>query len=166
VGVGDAGGEVVSFVDEQQRARGIEARLVEEERAVARGEDVVVVADPDVVEAEGGAGDLVGADAAVATGGAQGVEVAGVVFVEVESGEAAPGHRSGDPVVEVGAGSRTQWNVWLTQCSDLLRTCQTATGRACGRRGSPVEVLSGKVSSRKRGRPAQGLRDGGGQLQL
>jgi hypothetical protein len=26
--------------------------------------------------------------------------------------------------------SRTQWKVWLTQCSDLLRTCQAATAGA------------------------------------
>jgi len=103
VGVGDAGGKVVGFVDEKERAGGIEAGLFEEEAAVARREDVVVVADPDVVEGEGGAGDFVGADACGAAGGAEGVEVARVFFVEVEAGEAGGGPAGGG-VGEVGAG--------------------------------------------------------------
>ena len=103
VSVGDARGEVVSFVEEQQGAGGVEAGLVVEKRAVGGGEDVVVVADPDIVEGEGGAGDFVRADAGVAAGGAECVEVARVVFVDVETGEAGGGPTLGE-VVEVGAG--------------------------------------------------------------
>ncbi len=101
--VGNAGGEVVRLVDQEERAGGIPAGLSGEEAAVAGGEDVVEVADPDVVEGEGGAGDLVGTDAGGAAGGAEGVEVAGVVFVQVEAGEAAR-RPAGGGVGEVGAG--------------------------------------------------------------
>src|SRR6185436_4041840 len=79
--------QVVRFVEQEQRARGIEAGLFEEEAAVARGKDVVVVADPDVVEREGGAGDFVGTDARVAAGGAERVEIARVTLVEIETRE-------------------------------------------------------------------------------
>jgi len=103
IGVGDAGGEVVGFVDEEESPGGIEAGLFEKEAAVARGEDVVVVADPDVVEGEGGAGDFVGTDAGGAAGGAEGVEVAGVFFVEIETREAR-GRPTGGGVGEVSAG--------------------------------------------------------------
>lgn len=77
--------------------------MVIEKGAVGGGEDVVVVADPDIVEGEGGAGDFVRAHAGVATGGTERVEVAGVVFVEVEPGKAGGGPTLGE-VVEVGAG--------------------------------------------------------------
>ena len=103
VGVGDARGEIVGFVDEEKRAGGIEARLLEEEAAVAGTEDVVVVADPYIVEGERGAGDLVRTDASGTTGGAEGVEVARVFFVEIEAGETGRGPAGGG-VGEVGAG--------------------------------------------------------------
>ena len=91
VGIGDARGQVVRLVEDEESAGGVEAGLVVEQRAVARGEDVIVVADPDVVEREGGAGDFVGADARIAAGGAEGLEVARVVFETVELGEPAGG---------------------------------------------------------------------------
>ena len=89
VGVGRARGEIVSLVDDKQRLRRVETGLLVEEAAVVWGEDVVVVADPDIVEGEGGAGDLVGADAGVGAGAAQGVEVVRLGVVEVELGQPA-----------------------------------------------------------------------------
>ena len=89
VGVGGARGQVVRLVDHQQRLRRVEAGLLVEQPAVVGGEDVVEVADPDVVEGEGGAGDLVRADLGVASGLPQGVEIVGLGIVEVEFGEPA-----------------------------------------------------------------------------
>jgi hypothetical protein len=67
--------------------RGVEAGLLEEEASVGRGEDVVVVADPDVVVGQGGAGDLVGADRGGAAGGLERVEVARLAVEQVETRE-------------------------------------------------------------------------------
>jgi hypothetical protein len=104
-GVGGAGGEVVGFVDDEEGLGGGEAGLVVEERAVGGGEDVVVIADPDVLDREGGAGDFVGADLRGGAGGAEGGEVAGFVFEEIETGEAVAGPTLGDGlgVVEFAA---------------------------------------------------------------
>ncbi len=89
IGVGDTRGEVVRLVEHEKGFGGIPAGLVKEEAAVGRGEDVVVVTDPDVLERKGGAGDLVGADHCVAAGGTEGIEVAGGVFEEIKPGESA-----------------------------------------------------------------------------
>ena len=78
--IGDAGREVVRFVDQEQRTRGIEAGLIIKQRAVGGREDVVVIADPDVVEGEGGARDLVGTDARGLASSAERGEIAGLVF--------------------------------------------------------------------------------------
>ena len=95
-GVGGAGGEVVRFVDHEERLAGEKAGLVVEESAVGGGEDVVVVADPHVLKRERGAGDFVGADLRVAAGGAQRGQVAGLVFEKIEPGEAGAGPALGD----------------------------------------------------------------------
>ena len=58
----DTGGEVVGFIDQEEDAVGGEAFLLQQEGAVAGGEDVVEVADEDVCIGKGGAGDFVGAD--------------------------------------------------------------------------------------------------------
>ncbi len=100
--IGDSRRQVVRLVEDEQRARGVEAGLVVEEGAVARGEDIVVVADPHVVEGEGGAGDLVRADAGVAAGGADRLKVARVVFKEIKPRESALRPAFLEPV-EVGA---------------------------------------------------------------
>lgn len=88
-GVGDAGGEVVGLVDDEEGLGGVEAGLVEKEGAVGGGEDVVEVTDPDIAEREGSAGDFVGADEGGEAGLAEGVEVAGRGDEPVEAGEAA-----------------------------------------------------------------------------
>ena len=89
VPVGNAGRQIVGLVQEQQGAAGIEARPVIEKAAIARGEDVVVVADPDVVEGEGGAGDFIRANPRGATRGAQGGQIARLVFKKIKPGQAA-----------------------------------------------------------------------------
>ncbi len=89
--IGDAGREVVRFVDQEQRTRGIEAGLIVKQRAVGGREDVVVIADPDVVESEGGAGDFVGTDARGLAGRAERGKIAGLVFEEVKTRETARG---------------------------------------------------------------------------
>ena len=96
--IGDARREIMRFVEEEQRACRVEAGLFGEETAVAVGEDVIVIADPNVVERERGPGDLIGTDARRTTGGAQGGEIARVVFVEVETGEPALRPALGDAV--------------------------------------------------------------------
>ena len=98
--VGDAGGQIVSLVDEQEGTGWVEAGLVEKERAVPRREYVIVVAHPDVVLRERAAGDLVGANAGVAARGAERVDVASVVGVEVKAGQ-SPGAPAAGVVVEV-----------------------------------------------------------------
>ena len=102
MGVGDAGRQIVRLVDEEERAGGIEARLVEEKGAVRRSEDVVVVADPDVVEGERRAGDFVRADPGGLASGAEGGEVAGLIFEEVKTGKSG-GRPAGFEVGQVGA---------------------------------------------------------------
>src|SRR4051812_44046663 len=62
VGIGDPGRQIMRLVDQQQGARHCETWLLEEQSAIARCEDVIVVANPDVVKREGGAGDFVRAN--------------------------------------------------------------------------------------------------------
>ena len=88
-GVGHAGGKVVGLIDDQQRFRRIETRTLIEHAAAVGREDVVVVADPDVVEGQGGAGDFVGTDARLAPGGPQRLQFARLVVAQVEAGQAA-----------------------------------------------------------------------------
>ena len=103
IGVGDAARQVVGLIHQQERARRGEARLLEEEAAIARGKDVVVVADPDVVERECSPRDLVRTDLRVAAGLAQRGKIPGVQLVEIEPGQAAAGPALGR-AGEIGAG--------------------------------------------------------------
>ena len=102
MGIGHTGGEVVGLVDDQEGAGRIEARLFLEEGAVPRGEDVVVVADPEILERQRRARDLVRADQRVAARGPERLEVLGRLSVEVEAGEPARGPALAD-AVEIAA---------------------------------------------------------------
>ena len=77
----------MGFVENEQRACRIEAGLLVKQTAISRREDIVVISDPDVVEREGGAGDLIRADPGIATGGSKRIEIAGMVFDSVKSGQ-------------------------------------------------------------------------------
>ncbi len=89
--VGDAGREVVGFVDDEQGFGGGESGLIEEQAAIGGGENVVVIADPDVDERENRAGDFVGADSCVAAVFAEGIEFERGVGRGEKAGQAAAG---------------------------------------------------------------------------
>ena len=129
-GVGGAGGEVVRLVDQQQGAGRVVARLFGEEPTAARGEDVVVVPDPHVVEGEGGAGDLVGADPGLAAGEAEGFKIPCVVLIPVEAREPGP-FPADRGVREVGADIADAVEDGIDAVLGLVAHVPDGDGRAC-----------------------------------
>ena len=103
VGVGDARGQVVRLVDHQQRVLGGKAGLVVKDAPVVGREDVVVVADPHVVEHKRGQGNLIGAEPRRAPGLAEGAEVARLVFEQIKPRQPAA-RPARLKLVEVAAG--------------------------------------------------------------
>ena len=89
ISAGYAGGQVVRFVDDEQRLGGIEAGLIEKETTIIRSEHVVEIADPYIVKRERSAGDFIRTNARVGSGGAQCHEVMRLFFVEVEFRQSA-----------------------------------------------------------------------------
>ena len=89
IGVGRPGGKVVRLIDDEQRLVWREAGPVEEKPAIVGGKNVVVVADPDIIERQRGPRDLIRAQPRVLPGGPEGLQIVGLILEEVEPGQPA-----------------------------------------------------------------------------
>ena len=180
VGVGDARRQIVRLVDDEQRVARIETGLVEKKSPVVGCKHVVEVADPDVVKREAGAGDLVGADERVATGVAQGGEIARLVVVEIKLGEPALRPALGgtgevaarvahavesgvDAVLGFVAHLPERWRIAGRHALQRLHDLQLAGGFS----GEPDEArkLTGPQAAKRKFHHAAGLAVAGGRFE-
>ena len=89
IGVRHPGGQIVGFIDDEQGASRIEAGTVEEDPPGIGGKHVIVVANPDIVERQRCAGDFIRAQARVPSGGAERLQIVGLILEKIEPREPA-----------------------------------------------------------------------------